>query len=260
MNEPRKIVTIKPTYEVSVGGAFICPIIGRTSTEITYEPIVTRVDVIRTQTMTPNTTESKIWASGVIFDHVSQTVGAGIALGAVALPQGLLTDLSGAQTKEAFTFDRTNDLEREFAYGYWGENRDGTMTFYWHPVCKLTIGEDAKNTRNDDSPDPNKTYNIEVIPFGSSGKGSIWRVRYAQNEEKENVIPLTIDEFFVSPIYTEEQVDTLYASRAASSSQEQLSTGVAALKEGTAEMNPDEDDTAFTGLPGLSGLPDLEDD
>ena len=196
----------RPTYEVSVGAGFFCIIKERDSNTITYEESVLRQDVIRTLGITPTLIEQEIWASGVMFDYISQTTGADIALNAVALDTELLINLSGANKKEGFVFNRVNDLEKEFAFGYFGENRDGTLVFYWHPLCKIVAGEETKNTRTNDPPDPQKNYSIKVMPFGSGEDGGVWRVRYDQKEAKaEGYQPLTIDEFFTQVIYREDQ-------------------------------------------------------
>jgi len=203
----KEIVSTKPTYEVSVGASFFNIIKERSSTSITFEDIVTRLDVIRTLGITPTVIEQEIWASGVMFDYINQTSGADIALTAVSLPSELLNALSGSSQQGGFVFNRVNDTEKEFAFGYWGENRDGSLVFYWHPVCKLAPGEETKNTRQNDPPDPQKNYTIKVLPFGSGGEGAVWRIKYDQSiAKKEGLTPLTIEEFFLNPIYSESQV------------------------------------------------------
>jgi len=202
------IKSVRPTYEVSVGAAFFCPIVSRDNESITYETDVIRADVIKTLGITPQVAEQEIWASGVLFDYINQTSGADIALAAVALPPALLNKLSGAAQKGGFSFNRVNDLEKEFAFGYWGENRDGTLVFYWHPVCKMAPGEETKTTRQNDPPDPEKNFNIKVIPFGGGEKGGVWRTKYDQGAEVAEVTPLTIEQFFAQPIYREDQIPT----------------------------------------------------
>lgn len=203
------IVSKKPTYEVSVGAAFFNIIQARDATSITYQPNVLRLDVIRQLGITPAVQEQEIWASGILFDYINQTSGADIALTAVTLPSSLLNELSGADQQSGFVFNRVNDLEKEFAFGYWGENRDGTLVFYWHPVCKLVPGEETKQTRNNDPPDPQKNYSIKVIPYGSGDEGGVWRVRYEQKEAQlAGFTPLTVDEFFAQVIYRKDQIPT----------------------------------------------------
>ena len=197
----------RPTYEVSVGAGFFNIIKSRDSTRIDYQDTVTRLDVIRTLGITPAVTEQEIWASGILFDYINQTSGADIALTAVALPANLLNELSGADQQSGFVFNRVNDLEKEFAFGYWGENRDGTLVFYWHPVCKLAPGEETKTTRQNDPPDPQKNYSIKVMPFGSGDEGGVWRVRYDQAEARAaGQVPLTVEQFFSKVIYRKDQI------------------------------------------------------
>ena len=203
----------RPTYEVSVGAGFFCIIDSREGERIVYQEAVLRLDVIRSLGITPAVTEQEIWASGILFDYISQTSGADIALNAVALPADLINELSGADQQDGFVINRVNDLEKEFAFGYWGENRNGTLVFYWHPVCKLAPGEETKTTRNNDPPDPQKNYNIKVIPFGSGDEGGIWRVRYDQQEAKnQGLAPLTINDFFAGVIYRKDQIPALVST------------------------------------------------
>ena len=197
----------RPTYEISVGAGFFCVINSKDNRIINYQDKITRLDTIRSLGITPTATEQEIWASGSLFDFISQISGATISLTAVAIPPALLSELSGATTKNGFTFNRVNDLEKEFAFGYWGENRDGTFVFYWHPVCKLAPGEDTKNTRTNESPDPQKNYSIKIIPYDSDEDGAVWRVTYNQASAiAMGQIPLSIDDFFSQVIYSPSMV------------------------------------------------------
>ena len=188
-----------------MGAAFFCIINSRSDSAIDYQNTVIRSDVIRTLGITPTVAEGRIWASGIIYDQINQVTGAEISLGAVALDSAMLTEISGAQTDGGFTISRTNDIEKEFAFGYWGENRDGTKTFFWHPVCKLTPGEESKETRNDDVPNPEKSYTITVIPFGH-----ILTVKYDQGQAMEaGHKPLEVNSFFQRPLCSIDDVKLL---------------------------------------------------
>lgn len=204
------IKQVRPTYEVSVGAGFFCVIENREGNTITYEEDVWRMDTIRTLNITPTVNEGQIWASGTLFEHIVQITGAEITTDVVALPSKLLNQLMGAKELNGFTLSRTNDLEKEFAFGYWGENRDGTLVFYWHPVCKIAPSEETKETRNEDTPDPEKSYTITVIPFGDGEEGGLWHLKYEQKEAIEKgLVPLNIEQFFTRPIFTEQQIEDL---------------------------------------------------
>lgn len=199
MNE---IKSIMPEYEVTVGSAYFCLIKERDSQLITYENTVLEVPTIKTLGLTRTVSELEVYASGILFDYLNRTAGAQIALTAVTLPPDLLDRIEGAVRQEGFTFNRTNDIEREFAFGYWGENSDGSFMYYWHPVCKLTPTEEQHQTRTADIPDPERNYSVRVIPFNN-----LWRTRYSTNADREaGYRPILIKDFFLNPIYREEQM------------------------------------------------------
>ena len=146
--------------------------------------------------------ELEVYASGILFDYLNRTAGAQIALNAVTLPPALLDKIEGAIADAGFTFNRTNDIEREFAFGYWGENSDGSFMFYWHPVCKLIPTEETHQTRTAEMPEPERNYSVRVIPYNN-----LWRTRYnTKKDEEAGNTPLGKDVFFLTPIYKEDQI------------------------------------------------------
>ena len=190
---------IMPEYEVTVGSSFFNAIKERTKDTITYEGKVKELPVIKELGLTRTMSELEIFASGITFDYINQTAGAEIALKAVVLPPELINMLEGAQEKDGFTISRTNDIGREFAFGYWGEYSDKSLVYYWHPVCKLVPADEKHATRTKDIPDPEADYKIKIIPFNG-----IWRVKYSTKKAKdEGLDVLTKDDFFAKPIYNE---------------------------------------------------------
>ena len=193
---------VKPEYRVTVGSAYFCLIKNRDNNIINYRDEVLEVPVIKTQGITRIVSELEVYASGILFDYINRTAGADIALTAVALPQGLLNDIEGALEQDGFTFNRTNDIEKEFAYGYWGENSDGSFVYYWHPVCKLVPTEENYQTRTGDIPTPERNYNIKIMPYNG-----LWRVKYSTSKAVEaGLKPMSIEDFFSTPIYKNEQL------------------------------------------------------
>ena len=198
----KDIIFVKPEYEVSIGSAYFCLIRKRDNTVITYADEVVEVPTIKTLGLNRTVSELEVYASGILFDYLNRTAGANIALTAVTLPEDLLTEIAGAHSDAGFTFDKTNDVELEFAFGYWGENSDGTFMFYWHPVCKLTPTEESHQTRTGDIPEPSRNYAVKVIPYNN-----LWRTRYSTKADiKAGFVPLEKEEFFGNPIYHESQV------------------------------------------------------
>jgi len=196
------IEEIKPEYEVTIGSAFFCMINSRTSAGIVYDTTVIETPVIKTLGLTRIVSELEVYASGILFDYLNRTAGANIALTAVSLPYKLLAQIEGSEKKDGFTFNRTNDIDREFAFGYWGENSDGSFMYYWHPVCKLTPTEETHQTSTAEIPEPQRNYAVRVIPYNN-----LWRVRYSTNTDvADGFVPLEKTAFFSNPIYREDQI------------------------------------------------------
>ena len=193
---------VKPEYEVTIGSAYFCLIEKRDNARITYEDEVLEVPVIKTLGLSRTVSELEVYASGILFDFLNRTAGANIALTAVSLPTDLINRIEGATEDDGFTFNSTNDIEREFAFGYWGENSDGSFMFYWHPVCKLIPTEESHKTQTADIPEPERNYSVKIIPYNN-----LWRVRYSTSKDTEaGFEPLEIDEFFEKPIYYKDQI------------------------------------------------------
>jgi len=146
----------------------------------------------------------EVYASGVLFDYLNRTAGAQIALEAVTLPSDLLNKIEGSFVDGGLTIKSTNDIEREFAFGYWSENNDGGFIYYWHPVCKLIPTEENRQTRTADIQDPARNYSIRIMPFNNH-----WHINYStKKEEDAGYAPLQKEEFFINPIYSLEQLPT----------------------------------------------------
>jgi len=195
---------LKPAFEVTIGSSFWDIIKSRTNTAINYNDEVLEIPIIKTLGLARTKSELKVHASGIIYEYLSQTTGAEITLGAVALPEDLVDELEGTTVNGGYTFNKTGDMSKEFAFGYWGENSDGTYMYYWHPVCKLVPADESHETKKDDIPEPSKEFKIIIIPYNG-----LWRVKYSTKkaiEAQETVI--SIDEFFAKPIYNETDLPT----------------------------------------------------
>ena len=196
------IITKRPVFPVSIGAAYFCLIKNKTETTIEYEKEVIEVPTIKTLELTRNISELTVWASGQIYDHLSRTIGGDINLNAVILPPDLLRVIEGNSGENGSIIGRINDVEREFAFGYWGENSDGSMIYVWHPVSKLIPTAETYQTRTENMDDPQRNYSVKVIPFDS-----YWIYKYyTQKRIEAGYVPLTINEFFSQPIFKDEQL------------------------------------------------------
>ena len=139
-------------------------------------------------------------ASGITYDYLSTVTGAEIDLGVIALPDEVLNEAYGATEVGAFTYDKTNDISVNFAFGYYAERRDGSFVYYWHPICMLVHTDEKFTDKGDATVDPNISYKIKVIPTTEG----IWRVRYDTAKALTTNNPLTPAEFFAKAIYDDE--------------------------------------------------------
>ncbi len=195
---------LKPAYEVTIGSSFWDIITSRTDTDINYKDEVLEIPIIKTLGLARTQSEAKVHASGITYDYLSQTTGAEITLGAVALPEGLMNELEGTKIEGGWAFNKTNDIGKEFAFGYWGENSDGSFMYYWHPVCKLVPADESHETKKDEIPEPSREFKIVIIPYNG-----LWRVKYSTKlAEEASETPLSIDDFFAKPIYKETELPT----------------------------------------------------
>ena len=198
----RAITKKRPVYPVTVGSAYFCLIKSKSDREIIYEEEVIEVPTIKTLELSREVSELTVWASGQIYDHLSRTVGGDINLNAVILPPDLLRVIEGNSGKDGSVIGRINDVEREFAFGYWGENSDGSMVYIWHPVSKLTPTTETYQTRTGQMDDPQRNYAVKIIPFDG-----YWIYRYyTQKRIEAGYKPLEVDEFFLHPIFKDEHL------------------------------------------------------
>ncbi|MCL1999132.1 MAG: hypothetical protein FWG65_10240 [Turicibacter sp.] len=186
---------VVPEYEVTIGSSFWAVIRKRERDMIEYAPVI-EIPIIKELGLARTMAEVEIYASGIIFDYLNRTSGAEISLKAVALPTDLLIDLEGETDADGFVISKTTNVAKEFAFGYWSENSDGSYVYFWHPVCKLVPADENRRTRTNNIPEPDAAYKIKIMPFND-----IWRVKYLTNRADGAV--LSREEFFRTPIFSE---------------------------------------------------------
>jgi len=198
-----------PPYSITVGNIYFCLIKNKTSTTIEFDDTVIEVPMAKTVALSQNTASQDIWASGALLATLVRTNYLEISLATVSLPQHLINAIEGAESVDGITINKTNDVEREFAFGFWAENNDGSHVSFWLPVCKLIPSEKSYTTRTADLPDPEVSYTVRGIPFDN-----VLRVRVSSDDAKKYEINLPdarefSQQFFLTPMYRMEQVQTL---------------------------------------------------
>lgn len=207
------IKSMKPEYQLTVRSAVMAFIKKYTNNIPEYEPdgatgkLIQQMDIIKTLGLSPDASSSKIYASGLVYDVTANVKGATASLGVVAFPRSILDKAFGAKVIGALSIDKTNDKGMEFSFGYYCEMSDGSLVYYWHPRCKLVMGESDYDTSDDGDPDPEVSYDIEIMPTHEG----VWRIRYYTNAVAEGKQPLTLDEFYGAAAYTVTEIEALPA-------------------------------------------------
>lgn len=189
------IVSSKPSYWITVRDNYWCFLESEDGAARLYENTVYQSPVVKSIGITGTVAEGNIYASGIVYDYTRQVQGAEIALDAVALDHFLVDKATGATTDGGFVYDSSNDIGKEFAFGYYIEQRNGEYVYYWHPRCLLTANDETVETSTDSAVDPTRSFTIRALPTAEG----FWRIRY--NTEGQ-VSPLTPAQFFGVARYT----------------------------------------------------------
>ena len=189
------IVNSKPSYWITVRDNYWCFLESEDGAARLYENTVYQSPVVKSIGITGTVAEGNIYASGIVYDYTRQVQGAEIALDAVALDHFLVDKATGATTDGGFVYDSSNDIGKEFAFGYYIEQRNGEYVYYWHPRCLLTANDETVETSTDSAVDPTRSFTIRALPTAEG----FWRIRY--NTEGQ-VSPLTPAQFFGVARYT----------------------------------------------------------
>lgn len=194
------IVNQKPKYWLTVRDNFWCFLEAENGPARMYEKMVYRSPVVKSIGLTGTIADANIYASGIVYDIIHQVQGTEIALGAVALEKELVDKANGAITKGSFVYEKSNNISKEFAYGYYAEESDGSLVYFWHPRCKLTKSDDTLDTSTDSPADPNRSYTIKSLPTSEG----VWRVKYyAKKADLDAGTALSVEDFFGTVRYTE---------------------------------------------------------
>lgn len=202
--------TTRPAYLITVRNAILAFITKMENNVPTYETegaekLIYELPVIKTLGVSPDSSTKKIYASGVVYDVTTQTKGATASLGVVALPGEVEKKALGSVIKGAIAYDRAIQNGMEFSFGYYCEMSDNSLVYYWHPRCKLVLGDSEYDTMDDGDIDPEASYDIEIMPTHEG----VWRVRYFTADVADGKVPLTLDDFFGALPYNIADIEAL---------------------------------------------------
>lgn len=238
-------------YKLTVRDFFLAFIASKTAGVPTYEQEgdddkIWRLPTVKTIQVTPDSTSKKIYASGITYDVAQRTKGASAAIGMIALPRAVIDKALGATASGAVSIDATGDGTKaaEFSCGYYMDNSNGSLVYFFHPRCKLVPGAEDANDIGDNDPDPNESYTVEIMPT----EEGVWRVRYHTEDAAVGKIPLTPEEFFSSLPYRISQIEALSASEHAATELKSLTIGALVLSPAFAPGT-----TQYTASTGNAG-------
>lgn len=214
-------ITIRmPAYFLTVRDLFLAFMTGKDANlaavweKETNDNKVHRMPTVKKIGVAPDVGSSKIYASGVTYDVTQNTRGAQITADLVALPQDIEDKALGTHLPTAsMAYSLNSDKGLEFGLGYYMEESDGGLVYYFHPRCKMIVGDSEFATSDDSDPDPQVSKAIEVLPTSEG----VWRVRYRTKDVAVGKVPLTLAEFFGALPYTIAQITALAATEQAES-------------------------------------------
>ncbi len=212
------IIIRQPAYLLTIRDLFLCFIASRNpdltpvwekegaDNKIHQLPIVKKLGVA------PDVGSTKIFASGMTYDITKNTRGAQITTDVVALPRDIEDKALGTTiVSGSMAYSKQRDQGLEFGVGYYMEESDSGLVYYFHPRCKMVEGQVEYATSDDSDPDPQVSKAIEVMPTHEG----VWRIRYATKDVAVGKVPLTLEQFFGAQPYTIAQIVALVATEAA---------------------------------------------
>lgn len=182
--------TKKPAFDLTVRDFFV---LFAADQHAKTTELLLQMPVVKSIRVQPGEQTKPIYASGAVYDTVTQLSDSKLGLTVVALPRDFVERALGTAGTGSVRYDVTRPHKEEFACGYWCENSDGSATYYYHPRCKLVQSdEETKTSEQGQQPDPSVSYEVMLLPTDED----IWRVRYSTAMVAEGKAPLTPAAFF----------------------------------------------------------------
>lgn len=159
-----------------------------------YEENVIKAKTVKSVEITENGDTVPIYASGELYDSVTDITSYDIAVETVAFDAEDLNKMRGdTVTPKGFVKSGAPNERPFFAYGKVVKLKGGGVRFDWYPKCKLSENSDAAETKEESFSEQTETCTIRAFPYDNNGnivfKGDTTRVR-----------GLTEDNFFAKPL------------------------------------------------------------
>lgn len=166
-----EITIRKPDYWVTVGNAYFF--------DDTMDA-VEGVSSIKNVGISEDKAEQKLYASGNVYEVVSQTTSTQITVDAIQLPAEWTNRYLGRTVVGAANEQKTTDRLAEFAFGYTITYSNGDKIFKWFPRCQMTTADETIATKTNEAVEPQRQYVIVSTPLETG----VTRVEYDQSLEK----------------------------------------------------------------------------
>lgn len=185
----------KPDYWITVGNAYF------------YDDSMSATEgvmSIKEVGVSEDKAEQKLYASGRVYEVVSQTSSTQITVNAIQLPSEWVNKYLGRKQVGAANEQKTSDRLVEFSFGYSIQYSGGAFIFKWFPRCTLTTADETISTKTDDPYDPDRQYTIVAMPTDDG----VVRVEYDQSlVEGESAV--TEEKFFEKVLRTAQEAADL---------------------------------------------------
>ena len=199
---------IPKRYKLTVQDGYLRFITAMEGDAATYDTKAHRLDVLKTVTLSMDSSEKKIFASGKVYDITTNIRGGKLAVDVVAIPGKLADEARGAVAKGAGAYDVNLPKGKEFGFGFSSKMSDGSEVYVWYPRCKLTYTGEGDATSDDSDVDPKESYEIECMPTAEG----IWRVKYYTADVESNKKPYTMEELVGKGLYTKASIEGYFGA------------------------------------------------
>ena len=157
-----------------------------------YEDEIITTKIAKSVKVTENGDTVPVYASGEVYDDVTDVTSIENEVEAVAFPADDLAKMRGDTVTTAGLIIKGGSNDRPyFAFGKTVKMRGGKERFVWYPKCKLLSNTDDINTKEDSFSEQNDTVIIKAYPFNETGGCSI-----EMDTSVKTVDGVTEDKFF----------------------------------------------------------------